>query len=94
VRTVGQLGLMFRRPIDDVSGQVLNMQTATSEIAQGTSDLNACTEQAAASVEQTATVKSNADTTHQANRLSGSACEAAAQGGAKYSHSPFQASGR
>jgi aerotaxis receptor len=89
LRTVGQLGLMFRWLIDDVSGQVLNVQTATSEIAQGTGDLSARTEQAAASVEQTAssmeqmtaTVRSNADTATQANQLSGSACEAAAQGG-------------
>jgi aerotaxis receptor len=65
------------------------VQTATGEIAQGTGDLSARTEQAAASVEQTAssmeqmtaTVRSNADTAHQANQLSGSACEAAAQGG-------------
>ncbi|HET7867161.1 MAG TPA: methyl-accepting chemotaxis protein [Burkholderiaceae bacterium] len=89
LRTVGQLGLMFRWLIDDVSGQVLNVQAATGEIAQGTGDLSARTEQAAASVEQTASsmeqmtasVRSNADTAHQANQLSGSACEAAAHGG-------------
>ncbi len=89
LRTVGQLGLMFRWLIDDVSGQVRNVQTATSEIAQGTGDLSARTEQAAASVQQTAssmeqmtaTVRSNADTANQANQLSGSACETAAEGG-------------
>ncbi len=89
LRTVGQLGLMFRWLIDDVSGQVVNVQTATREIAQGTGDLSARTEQAAASVEQTAssmeqmtaTVRNNADTANQANQLSGTACETAAQGG-------------
>jgi aerotaxis receptor len=89
LRTIGQLGLMFRWVIDDVSGQVLNVQTATNEIAQGNNDLSARTEQAAASVEETAssmeqmtaTVRSNADTANQANRLSGSASDAAAKGG-------------
>ena len=89
MRTIGQLGLMFRWIIDDVSGQVRTAKTATSEIAQGTSDLSARTEQAAASVEQTAssmeqmsaTVKSNADTSRSAAQLSGTASQAAARGG-------------
>jgi aerotaxis receptor len=88
-RTIGQLGLMFRWVIDDVSGQVLNVQTATNEIAAGNTDLSARTEQAAASVEETAssmeqmtaTVKNNADTAGQANRLSESASAAAELGG-------------
>ncbi|MGH6648860.1 methyl-accepting chemotaxis protein [Aquabacterium sp.] len=89
MRTIGQLGLMFRWVIDDVRSQVLNVQTATNEIAQGASDLSSRTEQAAASVEETAssmeqmtvTTKNNADTASQANELSGSASEAAAKGG-------------
>ena len=89
MRTIGQLGLMFRWVIDDVRSQVLSVQTATSEIAQGNNDLSSRTEQAAASVEETAssmeqmtvTVKNNADTASQANKLSGSASEAAAKGG-------------
>ena len=89
LRILGQLGLMFRWVIDDVSGQVLNVQSATSEIAQGNNDLSSRTEQAAASVEQTASsmeqmaasVKSNAETATQATRLSGSASDAAAKGG-------------
>jgi aerotaxis receptor len=88
-RTISQLGLMFRWLIDDVSAQVLNVQTATNEIAQGNNDLSSRTEKAASSVQQTAssmtqmtaTVKSNADTAGQANQLSGSASEAAARGG-------------
>jgi aerotaxis receptor len=89
LRTVGQLGLMFRWVIDDVSGQVLNVQSATREIAQGNNDLSARTEQAAASVEETASsmeqmtasVKSNADTAAQATLLATSASDAAAKGG-------------
>ena len=89
LRSVGQLGLMFRWLIDDVSEQVLNLKTATTEIAQGNNDLSSRTEQAAASVQQTAssmvqmtsTVKENASTASQANQLSGSASEAAAKGG-------------
>ena len=89
MRTIGQLGLMFRWVIDDVRSQVLNVQTAANEIAQGASDLSSRTEQAAASVEETAssmeemtvTTKNNADTASQANELSGSASEAAARGG-------------
>jgi aerotaxis receptor len=89
LRTISQLGLMFRWLIDDVSEQVVNMQTATSEIAQGNNDLASRTEQAASSVQETAsamtqmtaTVKSSADTASQANQLSGSASEVAQKGG-------------
>ncbi len=89
MRTIGQLGLMFRWIIDDVSGQVNNAKVATSEIAQGNTDLSARTEQAAASVEETAssmeqmtaTVKNNASTAQQATQLSGSASTAAEKGG-------------
>jgi len=89
MRTIGQLGLMFRWVIDDVSAQVHNVQSATNEIAQGNNDLSARTEQAAASVEETAssmeemtaTVQSNAETARQAKGLSGSASDAAARGG-------------
>ncbi|MEO8805434.1 MAG: methyl-accepting chemotaxis protein [Burkholderiaceae bacterium] len=89
LRTVGQLGLMFRWIIDDVSSQVVNVQTATAEIAQGNNDLSVRTEQAAASVEETASsmeqmtaaVKNNADTASQATALSSAASSAAAKGG-------------
>ncbi|MFX1767426.1 methyl-accepting chemotaxis protein [Paraburkholderia sp. A1RI-2L] len=94
LRTVSQLGLMFRWLIDDVSEQVINVQQAINEIAQGTDDLSKRTEQAAANVQQTATsmtqmtatVKSNAETTLQANNLSSSASDAAAKGGEAVSH--------
>ena len=89
MRTISQLGLMFRWLIDDVSQQVMTVQTAVTEIAQGNTDLSSRTEQAAASVEQTAssmeqmnaTVKTNADTSDQATRLASDARDAAANGG-------------
>ncbi len=89
LRTINQLGLMFRWLIDDVSEQVLTVQRAVNEIAQGNHDLSARTEQAATSVQQTAasmaqmtaTVSSNAQTATQANRLSESASHAAERGG-------------
>ena len=94
LRTVGQLGLMFRWVIDDVSAQVLHLRTATAEIASGNNDLSSRTEQAAASVEETAssmeqmtaTVKNNADTAGQAKLLSGAASDAAEQGGKAVRH--------
>ncbi|WP_454731918.1 MULTISPECIES: methyl-accepting chemotaxis protein [Cupriavidus] len=89
LRTISQLGLMFRWLVDDVSEQVINVQTASNEIARGNIDLSARTEHAASSVqetassmtEMTATVKSNAGTASQANALSGSASDAASKGG-------------
>ena len=89
LRTISQLGLMFRWLIDDVSEQVMTVQQAVKEIAQGNFDLSSRTEQAASSVQQTAssmeqmtaTVKNNAETATQANQLSGTAREAAAAGG-------------
>ncbi|QBR04203.1 PAS domain-containing methyl-accepting chemotaxis protein [Paraburkholderia pallida] len=89
LRTISQLGLMFRWLIDDVSEQVMTVERAIKEIAQGNNDLSKRTEQAASNVQQTAssmtqmtaTVKSNAETAMQANTLSGSASDAAAKGG-------------
>ncbi|MCR4467284.1 PAS domain-containing methyl-accepting chemotaxis protein [Burkholderia sp. SCN-KJ] len=89
LRTINQLGLMFRWLVDDVSEQVHNVQRASNEIAQGNNDLSARTEQAASSVqetaasmaEMTATVDSNAEIALQANRLAVSASEAAERGG-------------
>ncbi|ARN19974.1 methyl-accepting chemotaxis protein [Piscinibacter gummiphilus] len=88
-RSINQLGLMFRWIIDDVSSQVLNFQSATSDIAQGTIDLSGRVEQSASSLQQTAssmeqmsaTVRNNADSAHQAEELAANASAAAAQGG-------------
>jgi aerotaxis receptor len=89
LRTISQLGLMFRWLIDDVSQQAVTVQAAATEIAQGNDDLSARTEQAAASVEQTAasmeqmtaTVETNAGTVGRASSLSASTRECAAEGG-------------
>ena len=89
MRTISQLGLMFRWLIDDVSQQVMTVQTAVTEIAQGNNDLSHRTEQAASSLQQTAasmeqmtqTVRQNAETSSQANQLSGTASDAASRGG-------------
>ncbi len=89
LRSISQLGLMFRWLIDDVAEQVINVQSASQEIAKGNGDINTRTEQAAASLEQTsssmtqmtATVASNAETAGQANTLSGAATQAAVNGG-------------
>jgi len=89
LRTISQLGLMFRWLIDDVAEQVINVQSASQEIAKGNGDINIRTEQAAASLEETsssmtqmtATVASNAETAGQANTLSGAATQAALNGG-------------
>ncbi|WP_296224279.1 methyl-accepting chemotaxis protein [Ralstonia sp. UBA689] len=89
LRTISQLGLMFRWLIDDVAEQVISVQSASQEIAKGNGDINMRTEQAAASLEETsssmtqmtATVASNAETAGQANTLSGAATQAALNGG-------------
>ncbi|MGG1944483.1 methyl-accepting chemotaxis protein [Trinickia sp. NRRL B-1857] len=89
LRTVNQMGLMFRWLVDDVSGQVRHVQQSINEFAQGNIDLSSRTEQAASSVQQTAssmmqmtsTVKSNAETASAANQLSSTASESASAGG-------------
>jgi len=89
LRAIGQLGLMFRWLVDDVSGQAINVLSASDAIAQGNSELSRRTEQAAANVQQTAatmnemtaTVKSNTETAAEVNSLSISTSKAAVQGG-------------
>ena len=89
LRTVNQMGLMFRWLVDDVSAQVRHVQQSINEFAQGNTDLSTRTEQAASSVQQTAssmmqmtsTVKSNAETASAANQLSSTASESASAGG-------------
>jgi len=89
LRAVGQLGLMFRWLVDDVSGQAINVMSASDAIAQGNNELSRRTEQAAANVQQTAatmneltaTVKSNTETAQQVNSLSAATRDAATKGG-------------
>ncbi|WP_338505431.1 methyl-accepting chemotaxis protein [Erwinia aphidicola] len=89
LRAIGQLGLMFRWLVDDVSGQAINVLSASDSIAQSNSELSRRTEQAAANVQQTAatmnemtaTVKSNTETAAEVKTLSASTSSAAVQGG-------------
>jgi len=89
LRSIGQLGLMFRWLVDDVSGQAINVLSASDAIARSNDELSRRTEQAAANVQQTAptmnemtaTVKSNTDTAHEVNGLSENTSCAAIKGG-------------
>ncbi|WP_430388642.1 methyl-accepting chemotaxis protein [Dyella sp. 20L07] len=89
LRTIGQLGLMYRWLINDVAEQAIQVQAASNDIAQGNNDLHSRTGQAAGNVHQTAasmtqmsaTVSSNAETAAQASQLSETASHAASQGG-------------
>nr|WP_154325435.1 PAS domain-containing methyl-accepting chemotaxis protein [Pantoea sp. 201603H] len=89
LRAIGQLGLMFRWLVDDVSGQALNVLSASDAIAVGNHDLSRRTGQAAANVQQTAatmnemtaTVKSNTATAAEVNILSIATSHAAVKGG-------------
>jgi len=76
--------------VDDVSGQIGGLRTASGEIANGNGDLSARTEQTASSLQQTAasmeqlhgTVKHSAEAARKAAELATSASDAAAKGGA------------
>lgn len=89
LRAIGQLGLMFRWLVDDVSGQAINVLSASDAIARSNNELSRRTEQAAANVQQTAatmnemtaTVKSNTETAHEVNTLSSDTSNAAIKGG-------------
>ena len=89
LRAIGQLGLMFRWLVDDVSGQAINVLSASDAIARSNDELSRRTEQAAANVQQTAatmnemtaTVKSNTDTASEVNNLSENTSHAALKGG-------------
>ena len=89
LRSLGQLGLMFRWVIDDVSEQVVRVQSAAADIASGNDDLNQRTESMAVHVQQTAasmeemlrTVQSSADAARQVNQLAAEASAAARSGG-------------
>ena len=89
LRSISQLGLMFRWLINDVSGQVCSVRTGSDALAQGNEDLNERTRQTAVNVQQTLatmtqlsdTVRDNTNTAAQANKLSGEASNAATHGG-------------
>jgi methyl-accepting chemotaxis protein len=92
----GQLMGAMREMTEKLVGTISNVRSGTelistvsAEIASGSMDLSARTEQQAASLEETAssmeeltaTVKQNADHAHQANKLAVSASEVAVKGG-------------
>ncbi|ARJ42229.1 hypothetical protein B1H58_09515 [Pantoea alhagi] len=89
LRAIGQLGLMFRWLVDDVSGQAINVMSASDAMARSNDELSQHTEQAAANVQQTAatmnqmtsTVKSNKESAAEVNQLSINTRQAAEKGG-------------
>ncbi|MCU3854123.1 methyl-accepting chemotaxis protein [Enterobacter roggenkampii] len=89
LRAVGQLGLMCRWLINDVSSQVVSVRDGSDRLAQGNEDLNDRTRQAVANVQQTvatmnqmaASVQSNSETAAEVDKLSVAASSAATKGG-------------
>ena len=89
LRAVGQLGLMCRWLINDVSSQVVSVRDGSDRLAQGNEDLNDRTRQTVANVQQTvatmnqmaSSVQSNSETAAEVDKLSMAASSAATQGG-------------
>lgn len=89
LRAVGQLGLMCRWLINDVSSQVSSVRNGSETLAKGNDDLNKRTRQTVDNVQQTVTtmnqmaasVKQNSETASAADKLSIAASSAATQGG-------------
>jgi len=88
LRAVNQAGLNLRSLVDDVSGQVQGLHTASSEIALGNNALRARTEQTASNLEETAasmeqmhsTIKTNAQAAQDAALWANRANDAAITG--------------
>ncbi len=89
LRSVNQMGLMFRWVIDDVAKQVQQLRADIERIAHGNQQLNRRTEQSAAAVQQTASsmgqmigaLQQNADTSRQASSVATQARHSATEGG-------------
>ncbi|MGL5699786.1 MAG: methyl-accepting chemotaxis protein [Kluyvera sp.] len=89
LRSVGQLGLMCRWLINDVSTQVSSVSSGSDALARGNEDLNQRTQETVDNVQQTVatmnqmavSVQNNSQTAAQADKLSLAASGAAAQGG-------------
>lgn len=89
LRAVGQLGLMCRWLINDVSSQVVSVRDGSDRLAKGNDDLNDRTRQTVANVQQTvatmnqmaASVQSNSETAAEVDKLSVAASSAATKGG-------------
>ena len=89
LRAVGQLGLMCRWLIHDISGQVASVRNGSERLAQGNEDLNDRTRQTVTNVQQTVatmnqmavSVQSNSETAAEVDKLSMAASTAASEGG-------------
>lgn len=89
LRAVGQLGLMCRWIIHDVSSQVSCVRSDSETLAKGSDDLNKHTQQTVENVQETVTtmnqmaasVKQNSETAAAADKLSIAASSAATHGG-------------
>ncbi|AMO47092.1 PAS domain-containing methyl-accepting chemotaxis protein [Kosakonia oryzendophytica] len=89
LRAVGQLGLMCRWLIHDVSSQVNSVRKGSETLAKGNDDLNARTRATVDNVQQTvatmsqmaASVQTSSQTASAADQLSSSASSAASHGG-------------
>ena len=89
LRAIGQLGLMCRWLINDVSSQVVSVRDGSDKLAQGNDDLNDRTRQTVTNVQQTvatmnqmaASVQSNSETAAEVDKLSVAASNAATKGG-------------
>ncbi|HCR3448478.1 TPA: PAS domain-containing protein [Citrobacter werkmanii] len=89
LRAVGQLGLMCRWLIHDVSSQVSCVRSDSETLAKGSDDLNKHTQQTVENVQETvatmnqmaASVKQNSETAAAADKLSIAASSAATHGG-------------
>jgi aerotaxis receptor len=94
MRAVKQAGLYLKSLVDDVSGQIAGVRSASDEIANGNQDLSHRTDVTAAQLQQTAssmsqmtsTVRANTDTAQEATLLAGQASAAASHGGAVVGH--------
>ncbi len=89
LQAIDAMRTALQSALQRVHGVVMNVSTASTQIASGNQDLSSRTEEQASSLEQTAasmeeltsTVKQNADNARQANQLAVSASEVAVKGG-------------
>ncbi|MDM0107417.1 methyl-accepting chemotaxis protein [Variovorax sp. J22R24] len=89
LRAIDAMRAALKDSLQQVHGVVVNVSSASTQIATGNQDLSSRTEEQASSLEQTAasmeeltsTVKQNADNARQANQLAVSASEVAVKGG-------------
>lgn len=89
LRAIGQLGLMCRWLINDVSSQVVNVRSGSEMLSRGNEALNERTRQTVVNVQQTvatmnqmaASVQTNSETAVAADKLSSTASSAAREGG-------------